>query len=339
MNREIIKTVEKIMSSGYFPVLLLDPEKLLDMETDFKKLERLFQNEFDGQYDNAIRVKQRTGQPNFSPPAIPWVGFHLISDHFDSRAMYGIYVSLLFKADGSGFALSLQHGVDKIGLHQTNKISKDLRNLLEYHPKFKKQKLNLKSDLLRPRKYEIANLLGKEYVGNQLDNLVIDLPELIDIYVELPKKKEEIYQLTDSDARLVDLRPPPKKPRSKTRNNNNNVPNASKPQKQKALEIANNHCEVSDEHQSFKKNSGASYVEAHHLIPMEFYYDQRFETNIDYYKNIYTLCPNCHRMIHYANDETKKKVLIALYQKRRTSLKNIYGLTLKILFELYNINN
>ena len=210
MNREIIKTVEKIMSSGYFPVLLLDPEKLHDMKDDFESLERLFQDEVDKLFENKIIVKSRTGQPNFSPPATPWVGFHLDSDNFDSRARYGIYVSLIFKADGSGVALSLIHGVDRIGIRKTKKKTKDLRNLFEYHPKFKKQKLNLKSDLPRPRKYEIANLFGKEYVGNQLDNLAIDLPELIDIYVELPKKKEEIYQLTESDDRLVDLTPPQK---------------------------------------------------------------------------------------------------------------------------------
>jgi|TARA_B100000315_G_scaffold26350_1_gene22704 5-methylcytosine-specific restriction protein A len=337
MNREIIKTVEKIMSSGYFPVLLLDPEKLHDMKDDFESLERLFQDEVDKLFENKIIVKSRTGQPNFSPPATPWVGFHLDSDNFDSRARYGIYVSLIFKADGSGVALSLIHGVDRIGIRKTKKKTEDLRNLFEYHPKFKKQKLNLKSDLPRPRKYEIANLFGKEYVGNQLDNLAIDLPELIDIYVELPKKKEEIYQLTESDDRLVDLTPPQKKPRSTTRNNNNNVPNASKTQKSEALGIANNHCEVSDEHQSFKKNSGASYVEAHHLIPMEFYYDERFETNVDYYKNIYALCPNCHRMIHYANYETKKKVLRTLYEKRQPSLRKHYGLTMEMLFKLYEI--
>ena len=108
-------------------------------------------------------------------------------------------------------------------------------------------------------------------------------------------------------------------------------------EKRNAINDASYKCEVSNAHYTFTKNNGKDYIEAHHLIPMEYYFDKRFETNIDFSKNIFALCPNCHKKIHHSNDKDKKDLLTLLYNSRIEDLKKYYNLNLEILFELYNL--
>lgn len=74
-------------------------------------------------------------------------------------------------------------------------------------------------------------------------------------------------------------------------------------------------CEVDVNHESFiSKNTSKNYTEAHHLIPMAA--QKFFEHSIDIPCNIVSLCPNCHRKIHLAQDIEKQKLLSLLYNKR-----------------------
>ena len=43
----------------------------------------------------------------------------------------------------------------------------------------------------------------------------------------------------------------------------------------------------------------------HHLIPLRMQHD--FENSLDVVGNIVSICPNCHRLIHYGRDKDKKK--------------------------------
>ena len=52
-------------------------------------------------------------------------------------------------------------------------------------------------------------------------------------------------------------------------------------------------------------------MEAHHLIPLRMQHD--FENSLDVVGNIVSICPNCHRLIHYGRDKDKK-VLELLFE-------------------------
>ncbi|AQY38706.1 hypothetical protein COC60_21300 [Bacillus thuringiensis] len=63
-----------------------------------------------------------------------------------------------------------------------------------------------------------------------------------------------------------------------------------------------------------------------------------FENSLDVVGNIVSICPNCHRLIHYGRDKDKKKVLELLFEQRKDSLKK-FGIevSLKELFGYYGI--
>lgn len=103
-----------------------------------------------------------------------------------------------------------------------------------------------------------------------------------------------------------------------------------------AKKRANYTCEISHTHHTFKNAADhQNYIEAHHLIPMAA--QDYFDYTIDFADNIVTLCPTCHRQIHYAVPEQKAELVEMLYKKRAENyekygieidfarLKNFYG--------------
>lgn len=85
----------------------------------------------------------------------------------------------------------------------------------------------------------------------------------------------------------------------------------------KAKELANWCCEIDNTHSTFlAKSNNKQYVEAHHLIPVSA--QKYFNYSIDCSSNIVSLCPNCHRLIHFANDAEKIELLQKLYKKRES---------------------
>ena len=88
--------------------------------------------------------------------------------------------------------------------------------------------------------------------------------------------------------------------------------------KKNALAHAGYKCEYNEKHQSFlSRATGLPYMEAHHLIPME-YYDS-FDASIDIEENIVSLCPNCHREIHHGKNAAV--IVKKLYEQRRPYLQ------------------
>lgn len=104
-----------------------------------------------------------------------------------------------------------------------------------------------------------------------------------------------------------------------------------------AIKQAEFKCEIDDTHETFvSEASRKNYMEAHHLIPLRMQHD--FENSLDVVGNIVSICPNCHRLIHYGRDKDKKKVLELLFEQRKDSLKK-FGIevSLKELFGYYGI--
>ena len=94
--------------------------------------------------------------------------------------------------------------------------------------------------------------------------------------------------------------------------------------KKKALERADYKCELEEfcncaPHYFTNKKNGKNYVELHHFIPREFSND--FEKSIEQIENYVSLCPRCHRFVHFAADRERVMVLNHLYKKRHGSLK------------------
>lgn len=59
-------------------------------------------------------------------------------------------------------------------------------------------------------------------------------------------------------------------------------------------------CECCGE-ETFITNAGEPYVEFHHLIPFNIAYGP------DHYLNLFALCPNCHRKIHFLSTDDKRE--------------------------------
>ena len=66
-------------------------------------------------------------------------------------------------------------------------------------------------------------------------------------------------------------------------------------------------------HPFFIKNNGVQYVEYHHLIFRSEANEEKGDINQTY--NQFKLCPTCHRMIHYGNNNIKKEMIDKLLNK------------------------
>jgi len=85
-------------------------------------------------------------------------------------------------------------------------------------------------------------------------------------------------------------------------------------------------CQVNNSHITFLSNEN-NYVEGHHIIPM--YQQKNYSFKMDDLNNITSLCPNCHREIHSADN--KQTILQKLYnlnqnymQKNSINLSDLY---------------
>lgn len=105
----------------------------------------------------------------------------------------------------------------------------------------------------------------------------------------------------------------------------------------RVLESNNYRCAIDSSHLTFQTRSDVPYMEAHHLIPCTVSNSQRFQekSKLDREENIVCICPNCHRAIHYGNDDTQEKYLKILYNKQKDKLDRV-GLQLSFA-ELLNL--
>lgn len=94
-------------------------------------------------------------------------------------------------------------------------------------------------------------------------------------------------------------------------------------------------CEIDNNHKTFiAETSEKQYMEAHHIVPMM--YQDDFEYSLDCVTNIISVCPNCHRALHNAGFELKKKMLTPLFETRKNCLyKSNVQLSLDKLLQMY----
>lgn len=104
---------------------------------------------------------------------------------------------------------------------------------------------------------------------------------------------------------------------------------------EKSLKAAGYQCEISSSHKTFNSPNGKPYVEAHHLVPLS--QTNNLGINLDVMENIVSMCPNCHRAIHYAEKSERFVYIKTLFALRNKSLKSRgISLTMFNLAKMYN---
>lgn len=100
-----------------------------------------------------------------------------------------------------------------------------------------------------------------------------------------------------------------------------------------AIVKANYECEICSDHKTFiSKKTEKNFMEVHHLIPMK--QQDNFENSLDVPDNIFSLCPNCHRFLHYGRLSDKEKTLEQLFEKRRKFLEKQRGINKVTIVQL-----
>lgn len=87
-------------------------------------------------------------------------------------------------------------------------------------------------------------------------------------------------------------------------------------------------CQIDSNHAWFhSKATNKNYVEAHHIIPIST--QALFEYSIDCTPNIASLCPVCHRQIHYGYKSDKIKLLEILWDRNKNDIEQA-GIDIKL---------
>lgn len=162
-------------------------------------LAQLFRNEVEASvksivnsFDSTYLVKASVGSGNWAN--IPWVS--ILNPKITTTTQDGIYPVYLFKADGSGFYLSLNQGTT-IPTHKYGKTKAESRAesikgyILEHLPELMnwgKPEIDLLASTDLGKSYEAYNIVAKYYdASSKLNNeqLKNDLLELLHIYKRL----------------------------------------------------------------------------------------------------------------------------------------------------------
>jgi 5-methylcytosine-specific restriction protein A len=107
----------------------------------------------------------------------------------------------------------------------------------------------------------------------------------------------------------------------------------------KVLDDAGYKCQKDATHETFiAASSNRPYVEAHHLVPMS--QSGEFPVSLDVRANLFALCPNCHRAVHYGEGEIKRALLTSLYGEAEEALADSdIPVSLEDLLAMYGIGD
>jgi len=177
------------------------------------------------------------------------------------------------------------------------------------------------------RTYQLLDSKTGKQVINYINSQKISYIDENSADIELQKNINDINS-SEPEYKPQQIKPPKE-------NNNGKVYPRNLSYAKKALEEANFLCEVNNAHKTFtSKATNQPYVEAHHLIPLQF--QEEFLYSLDVPVNIISLCPNCHRKLHFASIKDKKEILENLLMNRYEKLKEFgIGISKDELFEIY----
>jgi 5-methylcytosine-specific restriction enzyme A len=301
------------------------------------------------------KIQGSIGQGN--PSEIPWIC--IFDKEVTKSAQQGFYIVYLFNSKMEGVYLSLNQGWTqyenefgtKEGKIQIKRVSSYSKSILRGDQGFSYNDINLDATKILGEGYELGNICSKYYPINAIpsdEEIVDDLRNLIGVYRELKALvgsdiinikggiSEDHFQEEIQESKRKELPEGKIEKKYKVDVKQTNIWVRDSNVAYTALDNASFLCENDIAHSTFiSARTNKQFVEAHHLVPMEFQGD--FEVSIDVPENIVSLCPNCHRAFHYSTNETKLKLVTAVFRKREWLLKK-RGIIihLKKLLEYYN---
>ena len=175
--------------------------------------------------------------------------------------------------------------------------------------------------------------------GNTISLVEVDLYKELESIIDDERQQLDIFKtnkyIEQKDIDKANNREP-QKDNSRRGNKYKIDPKLSKT----AIELVNYRCEYgminSEQHKTFTNKRGVNYSEGHHLIPMS---KQDFfgKKNLDRLENIVSLCPVCHKQVHYGDKSSRDEILSKLYLYRNSKLQSagIY-ITLNDLLKSYS---
>lgn len=108
-----------------------------------------------------------------------------------------------------------------------------------------------------------------------------------------------------------------------------------------AIKKAYYSCENDYRHETFiSKKTKQKYMEAHHLIPVCYQKEiwDKYHINIDCVENLVSLCPTCHKAIHYGTKDVQKKMISELYAHCAPKYKAIgLSISLEEIYKYYKL--
>ena len=284
----------------------------------------------------------------------PWIAVK--RRDITSSVQRGAFVIYIYSADMRKVYLGLMLGCayfEGSGRGQKTRIRKLANTFaqnLEIPNTFIKAEMPLNGSSERAKKYSLATICFKEYDVSYLPEdgeLRLDFDMIMDVYHSLANlvgnrtldlffayyeavgdglidENERTISSKDSsddldETEIVDI-PVAKQSPVYDFKGNKHYPR-DKRKKEKALKRAEYLCEYDNSHFSFwtRNNETKMYVEAHHLIPLN--ESDEFEVSLDVEANIVSLCPNCHKKIHYGTVEERTKMFRELVNKRADRLR------------------
>ncbi|MED1666089.1 MrcB family domain-containing protein [Brevibacillus laterosporus] len=352
---DILNTYNSLRNTPYQPTAR-DEAKLVVNTAPLKIRSDLNLN------DEKYKVKGSVGAGRWTET--PWIS--VFDKEITETAQKGFYIVYLFKKDMSGVYLSLNQGTTYIDRKYSGQqprekmqlIAENIRLSLDYDQiEFPTESIDLIANTPNSKNYMAAHICGKYYDASSMpdnEQLILDLKNLLEVYNKLKqqmlgKSIEEILDYflqkdaiedTQFQSDVLVAQPtntpelPQPVPPQVTESGRQQWKRNSSIAKE-ALEKQNYLCEADPEHLTFiSEVTNQNFVEAHHLIPMKL--QRLFLYSLDVPGNITSLCPNCHRKIHHANKETRKKIIELLYHKKKEKLSNFkIDIELNKLYKAY----
>ena len=288
-------------------------------------------------------VKGSIGQGG--PAEVPWIC--IFDPEITSGAQHGFYPVYLFNANMDGVYLSLNQGwtqyENNFGtsngrIEIRNNAEQVAQSLSNLHG-FDRTPINLDSSVTLARGYELGNICSKFYPAGNIpddDVLMSDLESVLTLYKELklivgtdilqiedvsPKQSEEQFQNAINKAKPRSL---PSGPIEKPSKSESTTSSGSWKRDSNiaatALFNKGYKCEVDPSHITFTGIKSHTFMEAHHLIPMEYQGD--FSVSIDVAENILCLCPTCHRAFHNSEVSFRKRLVTQFFDRIENNLKD-----------------
>lgn len=353
------KSLEEVLNSLKKIFQKISSEYLLERKNEFRKnsLAGFVRNEAVNivkelaKIDtNKYKIKASVGQGGWAH--VPWLG--IFDKEITRSAEKGYYLVYLFSESMDKIYLILEQGWThyekkygrKVGteniIRVSNKLNKELKISEKNIKKLEKISLgegelalgykngcicgieydttNIPDDsvLLNDLRVmmaiylELKSLVGEKDFNKIIESLALDdslFTENEDLYEEAVEKAEVIKEIKGPQVKIAQRETGAGKRFARN-------PSVAKT----AINKANYSCEFDSTHTSFNsKYTNKMYVEAHHLIPVNF--EDNFEYSLDIGSNIVSLCPNCHRKIHNAISEERNIMIEKLFNERKEYLK------------------